>query len=200
MSGEPKDPEFIKGLPFFGGSLWLNLVNTTMRSGPERQDLIASDDGFADWLDAAHLPLKATMAPGDAKEQLISLRERLRPMVALLGKGEAPPVSLIDEVNVILSQGQVRIVLQRHGKAYRLVEVFDAGDAGPKGAVAADFARFLCESEPERLRRCSNPACTMVFYDTSKNNTRRWCSMSICGNRDKVARFRARRAHSPGDI
>lgn len=200
MSAEPKDPEFIKGFPFFGGSLWLNLVNTTKRSSPERQDLIASDSGFADWLDAAHVPLEAKMGLGDAKEQLISLRDRLRPMVALLGRGEAPPASLIDEVNAILSQVRVRIVLQRYGKAYRLVEVFDAGDAGPKGVVAADFARFLCESEPERLRSCSDPACTMVFYDTSKNNTRRWCSMSICGNRDKVARFRARRAHNPRDI
>jgi len=36
-----------------------------------------------------------------------------------------------------------------------------------------------------------------VFYDGGKNNTRRWCSMNLCGNRDKVARYRARRRESP---
>jgi CGNR zinc finger len=42
------------------------------------------------------------------------------------------------------------------------------------------IARFVCEHEAARLKRCADPACTMIFYDTGRNNTRRWCGMSIC--------------------
>jgi predicted RNA-binding Zn ribbon-like protein len=45
-----------------------------------------------------------------------------------------------------------------------------------------------------RLRACAAPDCRWVFYDESRNGTRRWCSMSSCGNRAKTARYRARRA------
>src|SRR3546814_10967093 len=64
-------------------------------------------------------------------------------------------------------------------------------------AIAEDYARFVCDYEPARLKPCANPTCTMVFYDTGRNNTRRWCTMSICGNRDTVARYRSRRGGTP---
>jgi predicted RNA-binding Zn ribbon-like protein len=37
----------------------------------------------------------------------------------------------------------------------------------------------------------------MVFYDRGKNSRRRWCSSAVCGNRDKVANYRARKASRP---
>jgi predicted RNA-binding Zn ribbon-like protein len=42
-----------------------------------------------------------------------------------------------------------------------------------------------------RLRECGNPECRWLFLDTSKNHTRRWCDMKICGNRMKARRFKA---------
>jgi predicted RNA-binding Zn ribbon-like protein len=41
------------------------------------------------------------------------------------------------------------------------------------------------------LRECGNPECRWLFLDTSKNHTRRWCDMKICGNRMKARRFKA---------
>jgi predicted RNA-binding Zn ribbon-like protein len=35
--------------------------------------------------------------------------------------------------------------------------------------------------------------CRWLFLDTSKNHTRRWCNMRVCGNRMKARRFHARR-------
>jgi predicted RNA-binding Zn ribbon-like protein len=50
-------------------------------------------------------------------------------------------------------------------------------------AAALDvFSRDL-----SAVRRCSNPACPLLFLDTSKSGRRRWCSMQTCGNRAKVA-------------
>jgi hypothetical protein len=42
------------------------------------------------------------------------------------------------------------------------------------------------------LKECGSPTCRSVFYDRSRNNSGRWCSMDSCGNREKVRRFRER--------
>jgi predicted RNA-binding Zn ribbon-like protein len=42
------------------------------------------------------------------------------------------------------------------------------------------------------VRRCANPVCVLLFLDLSKSGRRRWCSMSVCGNRAKVAAHYAR--------
>jgi predicted RNA-binding Zn ribbon-like protein len=44
------------------------------------------------------------------------------------------------------------------------------------------------------VRACDNPKCQWLFLDTSKNHTRRWCDMKLCGNRMKARRFKAHRA------
>ena len=44
----------------------------------------------------------------------------------------------------------------------------------------------------DRLRVCANPLCRFVLVDRSRNATRRWCEMAVCGNRGKGRRFRHR--------
>jgi hypothetical protein len=44
----------------------------------------------------------------------------------------------------------------------------------------------------EKLRRCANPACRLLFEDGSRNHARRWCDTTGCGNRDRVRRARGR--------
>jgi predicted RNA-binding Zn ribbon-like protein len=58
--------------------------------------------------------------------------------------------------------------------------------------VAASAAELLAEGEPARLRVCANSACSWMFYDETRNSSRRWCEGAICGNLIKVRRFRAR--------
>ncbi|WP_176473869.1 CGNR zinc finger domain-containing protein [Actibacterium ureilyticum] len=58
--------------------------------------------------------------------------------------------------------------------------------------VAIAIADLIARQEADRVRECANPSCTMWFRDVSRNNRRRWCSMSVCGNRAKVAAHRAR--------
>jgi predicted RNA-binding Zn ribbon-like protein len=55
---------------------------------------------------------------------------------------------------------------------------------------------FLAELDGtwQHLKGCSDPTCTGVFFDRSKNHSGKWCSMASCGNRAKVRAFRERRA------
>jgi predicted RNA-binding Zn ribbon-like protein len=50
-------------------------------------------------------------------------------------------------------------------------------------------ADLLVSDELKRVKKCGDPACGWLFLDTSRNNSRRWCDMSDCGNRAKACRF-----------
>jgi predicted RNA-binding Zn ribbon-like protein len=60
--------------------------------------------------------------------------------------------------------------------------------------IAEEMARLLIEEDLPLIRQCGGESCTIVFLDRTKSHKRRWCSMAACGNRAKVAAFRARAA------
>ncbi len=66
------------------------------------------------------------------------------------------------------------------------------------GQALSELARQAVElfayRERERIRECAADDCDIVFYDDSRSNNRRWCSMQRCGNRAKVRKHRAARA------
>jgi predicted RNA-binding Zn ribbon-like protein len=57
-------------------------------------------------------------------------------------------------------------------------------------AIARDAIIICSHQEREHLKICNDKGCQMLFKDASPNNHRRWCSMSICGNRSKVSQHR----------
>jgi len=59
--------------------------------------------------------------------------------------------------------------------------------------IAEAIGDFICNIDPEQTRNCEGPQCTLWFRDITRNGKRRWCSMSVCGNRAKVAAHRARK-------
>jgi len=186
-----KDQEFRNGMPFVGASLWIDLLNTTPFDGARQHDFLATQADGSAWLAAAGL---AGLQTPPQQPMLAQLRETLRHAVDPLRQGKPAPAAAIAAINRLLDDVALRLQLRPERDGCRLLERLDPGPAGPSGIIAEDFARFVCDFEPARLKRCANPACTMVFYDRGKNNMRRWCTMSICGNRDKVARYRSRQA------
>lgn len=188
-----QDEDFRDGMPFVGGRLWLDLLNTTPFDGTARQDLIASGEAYRRWLAAAGLPVPAERQQDMAARAARQFRESLRATVGPLRAGSALPVGLIAEVNERIGGARRHLRLEPGQGGPQLAEWLEDGPATATAAIAEDYARFVCDYEPARLKPCANPTCTMVFYDTGRNNTRRWCTMSICGNRDKVARYRSRR-------
>ncbi|MBS4006216.1 MAG: CGNR zinc finger domain-containing protein, partial [Afipia sp.] len=61
------------------------------------------------------------------------------------------------------------------------------------GPVAEAAAELLATGDFNLIRKCEDRTCVMWFYDRTKSHRRRWCSMALCGNRNKVAAFRQRR-------
>jgi len=60
------------------------------------------------------------------------------------------------------------------------------------GEVLAAAVRGAYEGTWPRLKICSADSCRVVYYDRSKNASRRWCSMGVCGNREKTRAYRNR--------
>lgn len=97
--------------------------------------------------------------------------------------------------------------LERHLKAARHRETL--ASSGPRFAwelaggddtpdcplllLARAAGDLLVSPTLDKLRDCGDPQCRWLFLDTSKNHTRRWCKMAVCGNRMKARRFRERR-------
>lgn len=62
------------------------------------------------------------------------------------------------------------------------------------GFIAAAAARVAIEKRLDRVKICPADDCRWAFYDTSRNHSRQWCSMEVCGNRAKVRAHRERHA------
>jgi predicted RNA-binding Zn ribbon-like protein len=155
---------------------------------PGGSDAIApSEPTVADWFRCHELIGRRLPSP-DELAWAMAVREALRAQVfETMG---APP-----------DRAAAR-VLSHAASEVGLRPVFDdpehplRGDApGIRGALgrllAAAFLARLDDSW-QRLRECGDEHCMTVFYDRSKNRSSRWCSMSSCGNRNKVRTFRER--------
>ncbi|MBI5035141.1 MAG: ABATE domain-containing protein [Chloroflexi bacterium] len=59
--------------------------------------------------------------------------------------------------------------------------------------IAVSAADLMTSDRLALVRECSGDLCDWLFVDTSRNHMRRWCSMSMCGNRAKVRRFAHRK-------
>jgi predicted RNA-binding Zn ribbon-like protein len=63
----------------------------------------------------------------------------------------------------------------------------------PLWLLAQSVSDMLLSPDAAKVRTCAVDTCRWLFLDTSKNHTRRWCNMKVCGNRMKARRFQARR-------
>jgi predicted RNA-binding Zn ribbon-like protein len=60
-------------------------------------------------------------------------------------------------------------------------------------AAARSAAELLTSDELKKVKSCPGEGCAYLFMDLSRNGKRRWCEMDVCGNRNKVKRFRQSR-------
>ena len=58
--------------------------------------------------------------------------------------------------------------------------------------IARAMAELVCDEDFRRVKACEGHRCTLMFVDRTRGHARRWCSMSVCGNRAKQAAHRQR--------
>lgn len=134
-------------------------------------------------------------------ESLLGKSQRLYASLRVIFNGllqkEALSLEWISPINDILriTEGHDEL-LQQNGKWGLEFVAREGGLDWLLAAIARSAAEIIAEAATPRLRVCSNPSCGLLFYDTSRTGRRRWCSMSRCGNRHKVAAFSKRHSVS----
>ena len=137
----------------------------------------------------------ATARPPGAADlrEAKALRSLLRRMVDDLVAGDEPAAKDLRQLNEVLAASPLEQRLERSGDGY-LIQQVPAKRSWDwvLAAIAASFATVLAYEDRWRLKVCDNPDCGWVFYDDSRNRSRRWCEDATCGNLMKVRRFRER--------
>jgi predicted RNA-binding Zn ribbon-like protein len=181
----------------------LDFVNTRAQPGGIATEWIGDGEALLSWLRDSSLVSQADerairsaftrTALDHAAKDARSLRQWFREAVT----EKLTPAGLqaaTRRLNAILKEDeQLRLLDAEGGLAWKTQRLW----RGPKsilGPIAEQMGKLLTEEDTNLIRQCGGEDCTIVFLDRTKSHKRRWCSMAACGNRAKVAAWRARSA------
>jgi predicted RNA-binding Zn ribbon-like protein len=172
-----------------------DFVNTVDREhGP---DLLDDAGGLLEWLALRELgvwPDDRAAVSGAELERARELREALRALLLANHGTPAPPAARL-ALEAAASRARLAVRLSTEGAA--LVPVSDGLD-GALGAVVAAAVVAMWDGTWPRLKACPRSVCHWAFFDRSTNASATWCSMSICGGREKSGNYYRRRRASTG--
>ena len=192
------------------GNLCLDFINTLDdRGDPEREkELLTSyADVLAFLRQSTALPehlLRRLAHLRGAHETLArarAVREALHRVFAAIVEQRNPAASDLDEISSEWRRVSAHFHLRRGLGGFEWQ--WSDGDGETAGdrvlwPVLRSAVDLLTSPDLERVRACESEGCRWLFLDTSRNHSRRWCDMKVCGNRAKVRRFYQRqRAAQP---
>jgi predicted RNA-binding Zn ribbon-like protein len=152
------------------------------------QDAIADPAALLAWLRTARL-LADDDATADAGDVALAvrLREGLREVMLAHHDASAGPSSDLDAV-----AAELPLVVDFGGEPPGFRPIV-GGVRGALAHVLALVASTVADGTWDRLKVCAADDCRWAFYDASRNHSRTWCAMGVCGNRQKTRAYRARR-------
>jgi predicted RNA-binding Zn ribbon-like protein len=205
------DPTFPRLL---GERLCLNFANSVEnRAGTEPEEFLRSYADLVRWgRHAGELSISEVLLllaegerrPDDAAATLaraLALREAIYRVFRAIAHEEFPGEQDLATVHqeLLAALAQTRFTATADG--FDLTWSGDDSDLDRViWPVARSAADLLLTGDPRRVKQCAGPdgGCGWLFYDESKNGSRRWCSMEGCGSHAKMRRYRARKRPALG--
>jgi predicted RNA-binding Zn ribbon-like protein len=126
-----------------------------------------------------------------ALHDALLLRESLYAIFSATSLGREPPKADLNRLNAAIQESGKHVSLvQSNAGGFRWEwqgkeDYFDR----MLWPIVRSAAELLTSDNLERLRECEAEGCGWIFLDTTRNRSRRWCSMESCGNRAKAQRF-----------
>lgn len=166
-----------------------SFLNTRSTGRPPEADLLAGPASANNWLRTLAWPARPRLTTDDLPP-LYELREALQAQLEA-GRAAAAPrpqpdlAGLLDELRWRMTLDEGRLVLSAERGGWRQVA----------GTVLGDILLAQQHELWPRLKACRNPLCSVVFYDSSKNQSRVWHNTADCGN---LVNLRAARARQRG--
>ena len=169
--------------------LLVAFVNT--RDLEEQADAIGDPEALERWIAASGAGVAAPPVDADGHRRILALRESLRALLRANSGGEASESELAPLREAAASArfhtslgpgGELRIDPEGGG-----LDAFE-------GRLLLAVERLQALGGWSRLKACPADDCQWAFFDSSRNRSRTWCSMEVCGNRSKTRRYRSRRS------
>jgi predicted RNA-binding Zn ribbon-like protein len=161
-----------------------NTVN--LEDGPEE---LTTPAALRDWLAGQGLLTARARVRGDDLTRAIALREAIRALVAGNNAcGEEPDAATVLDDTAVRAGVRLRFDCCGDVRAEATAEGVD----GALGRIVAAVHATMADGSWSRLKACARDECRRVYFDASRNRSKRWCSMGVCGNREKGEAFRRR--------
>jgi|SRR5579859_1403299 predicted RNA-binding Zn ribbon-like protein len=193
-------------LPLIGGPLCLNFTNTAHGRGtPEHTDNLVDYAALVAWsrhaeaidggehdglLAAAERHPRAAEA---VRRRAVELRERLHRCFFALQRGSRPDPADLEGINEELAQALAHARLKPDHGGFSWAWDDDLTLDRVLWPIVRSATQLLTAPELPRVKQCAGRGCSWLFLDTSKNGSRRWCEMEVCGSRSKARAYYARR-------
>jgi len=132
-------------------------------------------------------------APGDL-DRAKALREALRDLAESNAEHTPPNPKAIKTLRDSMLHAGVRAELDDQARPTFVATT--PGIPGALGYLMGIVLRAMNDGTWARFKVCPRETCRFAFYDQSKNKSGTWCSMAVCGNREKAKEFRLRHAHA----
>jgi predicted RNA-binding Zn ribbon-like protein len=178
----------------FDHDLVLAFLNTSRPGVGCLVDELDTDEDVVLWLQMAEYlkgPGLLNSPAGELSQKAKLLRELVRKLVTQRKMGASVELT---QLNELLAQGSYRTELgfDALGQIHMHRRYAAGSPEQLLTPVAVAAADLLARADFRLIRKCEGDDCPLWFYDRTKAHKRRWCNMAVCGNREKVARFRDR--------
>lgn len=186
---------------FYAGVCCLDFANTVEPRVPEPgMELLPDYAALLEWSEEAGLLTPAqrrklgrpAQDSAAAYDSAIALRESVYRIFAAIAAGKAPRSKDLQALQEVYAEAQQHatpvLTDDRLEWTWR-----EPSLAYPAWRIAGDAIELLRSDRLQRVKACQ-PTCGWLFLDTTKNHSRRWCSMRECGFEAKVHHQAARRA------
>ncbi len=191
------------------GELCLDFINTLdNRPVPERRkELVPSYQALVEWARQARglstarhatLEREAESHPKEAvavHAQAVELRECLYRIVTAVGRNRKASENDLRRLNTYLGEALSPLELHPVHRGFRLEWPENSRRLDSVlWPIARSASDLLTGDDLRHIRECGVDTCRWLFVDRSKNHSRRWCNMKVCGNRIKARKFYRRQA------
>ena len=195
-----------------GGCLALDFANTWEDRGRSETDKLGSyldlvafagQAGILDRRQAETLVSRAhdrAAAAARALAASIELREAVYRIFSRQAAGASDDERDLERLSAAVARAAARLHLEADGGGFTWRwHGLETSLEAPLAPIARSAAELLTGGDLGRVRECDGARCTWLFQDSSRNRSRRWCSMESCGNRAKARRYyrRARDSDRP---
>jgi predicted RNA-binding Zn ribbon-like protein len=178
-----------------GEEISFDFINTISWRGTEREnDWLDNPQNFITWalatgiVNAGQAKALKTQSKVDLENQLYqvhTVRNDLYKILTPFAFDKKPAPESIKKIDAMI----YKISKHRHidPKSYQWVWDEPVSFSEILAPVIWNAAYVISDLDHSRIKHC--PTCNWVFYDNTKNRSRKWCDMEDCGSRDKSLRY-----------